>query len=327
MDNQPKKVMDVSTAGAKPDGGMVIPVTIKPGSPPAATVTEPAPMPTPSPAAPPAASSTVTVSTAAPTPTAEEALSNVPKFGELQPKVDAHPLFSGAKDPRPKRSGLLRKTLWPIVSLLIVLILLYLAIDSGLIKTNINLPYHFFKQPVASTAPQIQAPAATTQNTQAATADPYAGWKTFTSQYQKMNLRYPSDWQLTDSTSTHTPKNDLFSLKSSDGFTISFQALVPVGAASSELTAVSNDPISFTGQSDYLIYYSSDATKNKMTTGPVSSATMSTSLSKITMPLAHTTDGSIWDISLMSPAPIQLSDLSTNTDLQTAKLILKSAAY
>lgn len=124
-------------------------------------------------------------------------LTNVPKFAALQPKIDDHPLFSGSKEPKPKsssRKGLLGRTLIPLVSLLVAAIILFLLVDSGVVRGASHLPFHIFKQPVASVAPAIQQPAATVQPTTTTTADPYAGWKSASSPRAKFSIKYPSTW-------------------------------------------------------------------------------------------------------------------------------------
>jgi len=145
-----------------------------PAAPPAEPVSE-TPLPTPTPELPPSPS--------APVPPAGPLLANqppapeppipgpvqmtgaitspprpgdVPKFGELQPKIDAHPLFSGAKEPAPKRPRRgLKKLAWLVGILLAIAIALYLLVDSGVIKGASHLPFHVFKQPVATIIPAI----------------------------------------------------------------------------------------------------------------------------------------------------------------------------
>jgi len=62
----------------------------------------------------------------------------------------------------PKRK---KRLAWIFLIILVLLAGAYLAIDSGLIKTNINLPFHVFKQKTptsAATQPPAQTPAANT---------------------------------------------------------------------------------------------------------------------------------------------------------------------
>src|SRR5579871_6393893 len=72
---------------------------------------------------------------------AEVSSPEVPRFGELQPKVDAHPLFSGTKEPTPKKRRWWKRTLAPLLALIVLLIILYLAIDAGLVKGYSHLPF------------------------------------------------------------------------------------------------------------------------------------------------------------------------------------------
>ena len=71
----------------------------------------------------------------------------LPKFGSLQAKIDAHPLFSGAKEPAPKKPKKWAHRLgWILMLLLVIAAALYILMDAGIINTNINLPFHIFKQ-------------------------------------------------------------------------------------------------------------------------------------------------------------------------------------
>ena len=63
-----------------------------------------------------------------------------------------------------------------------------------------------------TTRPTTSTPAKTTP---AQPADPYAGWKTFTSNVGKFSLRYPSDWTYTDATA-NSNEDQSFSLQSPD---------------------------------------------------------------------------------------------------------------
>jgi len=130
-------------------------------------------------------------------PTEAVAETNIPKFGELQPKVDAHPLFSGQQEPPPKRSRRgLRKLSWGLGSLLALALVAYLLIDSGVVRGASHLPFHVFKQPVAVTAPVITPQKITASTT---STDPYAGWKAYTSSNTLgLNAKYPSDWSVTE---------------------------------------------------------------------------------------------------------------------------------
>ncbi|MFJ5234539.1 hypothetical protein ACIQBJ_32130 [Kitasatospora sp. NPDC088391] len=58
-------------------------------------------------------------------------------------------------------------------------------------------------------------------------ADPYAGWQSATLKYEKLNLKYPSTWKLTDTSTPYngnnimaTPGNDAASLTSPTGLTV-----------------------------------------------------------------------------------------------------------
>ena len=70
-----------------------------------------------------------------------------PKFGALQAKIEAHPLFSNSPQPNHKKKrSTLSTVFWIFAILLVIAALIYVAIDAGLINTNINLPFHVFQQ-------------------------------------------------------------------------------------------------------------------------------------------------------------------------------------
>ena len=129
-----------------------------------------------------------------PTPPPADDMQNIPRFGELQPKIDSHPLFSGTPDSAPKKPRRwLRRLTWIFSTLLVLLIAAYLLIDSGVVRGASHLPFHIFKQPVAATTTPTITPVAT---------NPYAGWKTYTdsgtslSPGSEISLKYPTDWQV-----------------------------------------------------------------------------------------------------------------------------------
>lgn len=157
------------------------------------------------------------------TPTAAE--SELPKFGSLQPKIDEHPLFSGVKDPGLKSSpkkNLLKRAFAPLAALLLVIIVGYLLIDSGVVKGASHLPLHIFKQPTVATAPVINpaitssstcVSSGTTQQCQLPASSAYTGWKTYCSSVSKECFKYPSDWKV----GTDSSKPDLASITYTSG--------------------------------------------------------------------------------------------------------------
>jgi len=179
--DEPAPVAEASTLTPVP-----APIDNEPTSIPAPP---PAPLP-PSPAPP-----------EAPEPAVAEAKSSlpdigkVPQFGELQPKVDSHPLFSGVSAPPPKKPHkLLRRTSLLLVCLLVILVALYLVIDAGLVRGASHLPFHIFKQDTVAIAPTI-----TPTQTAKTTTDPYAGWHTYASNSLNFKFQYPSNWTVQQS--------------------------------------------------------------------------------------------------------------------------------
>lgn len=165
-------------------------------------------------------------------------------------------------------------------------------------------------------------------------ADQYAGWKQYTTKYQKVSIKYPSDWKLTDNTGTQgagsdastvgTANQDLVTFTSPNGALLTFQSVVPKGAASSDTPLVSSDAVTFAGQKDYLLYYSSSPTDKS---GPVGAAHLSTSATSLLLPSTKSSSDTKWNVSMTPGAPIAATALASNQDFKNAKLIIGSATY
>ncbi len=153
----------------------------------------------------------------------------------------------------------------------------------------------------------------------------YSGWKSFTTSYQKLSFKYPNSWVLIDNSISNG--NDEISIKSPTGLSVNMQALIPVASTDITASIISSSNVKFTGQSDYLLYYSSTAAQSNSTTGLVDEAYLSSSLTKLVYPLANTPNGTVWDISITTPSGILSSNIPTNSDFQSAKQIIESALY
>jgi len=93
-----------------------------------------------------------------------------------------------------------------------------------------------------------------TSTTTTTTSDPYAGWKTGTTKYEKLSYKYPSNWNLVDNSETGSkypfqPGADDLYLLSPTGSRI--HIFVGVGSGTSDVV-VGSTPITFLGGSDYL---------------------------------------------------------------------------
>lgn len=268
-------------------------------------------------------------------PSASEGPNNVPRFGALQPKIDAHPLFSGTKEPAPKRhSRLVKWTLALVTALIIIAVVLYLLVDSGTIKGASHLPFHIFKQPVATTTPIITAQPTTGTTSNASTStngtvDQYAGWKSYTLTYEKISFKYPSSWTITD---TSANKSDTVQLTGANGYiyTITTGGL---GHPSSDFSGnvLYNEPITFAHQQAYLDFL-----------GPTSTGTdvQQVSLSKSTTNGLDTftsntpgenpspnTGGNIQVLMGKTSGYASLTALKQSTDYSQFKLWIESMTY
>lgn len=132
---------------------------------------------------------------------------------EVQNRINSHPLFQAddgippnGQPPaanvhyhQPKRRHWLA---WLLVLILAVLIGGYLAIDSGLVKSSINLPFHIFKQKgeTAQTSTPASSSTAPQQTQSAASA---AALQTYSDDF--LTLKYPTAWTVVRNDNTSLP--------------------------------------------------------------------------------------------------------------------------
>ena len=116
-----------------------------------------------------------------------------------------------------------------------------------------GLGYLGFKQVNKKSKTSTSSTTATTAKT--TTVDPYAGWKTGTLKYEKLSFKYPSNWNLVDSSVTGSqyqfqPGIDSLKLISPTGSQIYLDAAG--GKSGTTAVVVDSTPITFLGGRDYL---------------------------------------------------------------------------
>ena len=313
----PKKITIADQPAEPVLPSMTGPTVVTPSLPPAVEASLPS---QPEPAEPPVQ----------PVPPPADDMQNIPRFGELQPKIDSHPLFSGAPDSAPKKPRRwLRRLAWILSALLILLIAAYLLIDSGVVRDASHLPFHIFKQPVAATTTPSITPLAT---------NPYADWKTYTLTNEKLSFKYPNTWTLKDDNASQAKPptdSDAIELNAPDGFAISIGARAAGGYGGDDSTILSADPITFIGQADYL-QYRSNPINATTASGNVDLAWLSTTTDqKYKFPPANnniTNSNSLskvteFNINMSFPAGKSPKSAKGNADIDAAKLIIGSASY
>ena len=109
-----------------------------------------------------------------------------------------------------------------------------------------GLGYLGFKQVNKKSTTSISSTTAAT-TTKTTAVDPYAGWKTGTLKYEKLSFKYPSNWNLVDSSVTGI---DILKLISPTGSQIHLDAAG--GGSGTTAVVVDSTPITFLGGRDYL---------------------------------------------------------------------------
>lgn len=121
---------------------------------------------------------------------------NIPNFGDMQPKVDAHPLFSGqTQQPVKIRRRVSRRLMVYVSGLAVIAILALWFINSSAGASY--LPFHFLKakndlKPVATNVKINSAPVVTPKVSSSPSI--YNGWDTKCVNALKACIKVPSGW-------------------------------------------------------------------------------------------------------------------------------------
>jgi hypothetical protein len=93
--------------------------------------------------------------------------------------------------------------------------------------------------------------ASSTKKSTATTTSPYAGWKTYKLSVEKLSFKYPADWTVAD-TSSATQDNVVFTATDGSQFNISDDN--SNGGDTNPEASNNPVPITYVGQSDYLVF-------------------------------------------------------------------------
>jgi outer membrane murein-binding lipoprotein Lpp len=176
------------------------------------------------------------------------------------------------------------------------------------------------------------------------TTSPYAGWKTYTLPVEKLSFMYPSDWTVSNDAPTST--QDATTLTSSDGFSLSIEDGVSNGGDSiTEAPATTAVPVTFVGQSDYLVFtYGTGSVGQGSSDGLIAGAVLQTSTNENGGPGGeypwptdktavgpNDTTGAVNAmyivIRLGFKPQLTLQQAPSNSDFKNAVLIIKSMHY
>ena len=106
----------------------------------------------------------------------------------------------------------------------------------------------------ATTSSSVKPPSTIkTSNATKQPVDPYAGWKSYTLQYEKLTLRYPSNWTVSDQ-STAAGKHDTVTLNGPGNFSFDIDDGIQNGG--DPLSLANNDPVALTylGNPVYMVF-------------------------------------------------------------------------
>lgn len=149
----------------------------------------------------------------------------------------------------------------------------------------------------------------------------YKGWNLFVSKNQQLHIKYPSNWQLMD---ISTSGNDSFSVKSPNGLTLTFYTTYAGGPFAAIPGLIASSPINFINKSDYLLYYSANGSKS----GTIESVVLSSSSNSVVLPEFSKNQG--WAVTIGFQAiygSTNLPNTQSSSDFKNAVSIIESAAY
>lgn len=170
-------------------------------------------------------------------------------------------------------------------------------------------------------------------------ADPYAGWKTYTTKYEKLTFRYPASFTLSD-TSTKAGyeglDSDRITLTGSDNFEFVMQTgLWGVGGGCENCTIAKSESIKVLNQLYYLNYVNSGDKAGKVTYVLLAS-NQSSYMDFLKSRTIKNADGtpSLMSFSFSYQAngtdtqkSMPLSTYENNQNLENTKLVLESLSY
>lgn len=170
------------------------------------------------------------------------------------------------------------------------------------------------------------------------TADPYAGWKTYTLQYEKFSFKYPSSYTINDQSSADssmvTPGTDWLTLTKSDGFVIQIQTgLHDIGGACPDCKVALSKQITLFNKTAYLNFREEGdgnignvivaANDSDMMGASIQGKNIKSTADQTVLPIGiilnYQTNG------VLVEKPLQT--ISNSTDIAEAVSILASASY
>jgi hypothetical protein len=168
--------------------------------------------------------------------------------------------------------------------------------------------------------------------------DPYAGWKDYTTKYDKIKLKYPSDLTLVDEseadTENVTPGSDHIRLTNANGFEFRIQTgLHGIGGACEECTVDHSEPVMVLGEGRFLNFVNRGAGGiSGVVVGANNTDWFGASLKTKNITIVDTGGKAASDISFDFRTPNNLivkplQEYKTDHFVKEAKLILQSMTY
>lgn len=167
--------------------------------------------------------------------------------------------------------------------------------------------------------------------------DAYKGWKTGSLVYEKATFKYPSDWQVSDSskagglTGNAKPGSDSVVLKSSDGLEVSISSGVS-GIGDGFRNVLDSSSISSLEDNLYLDFYTNDSSKPDLAQGACLGTTSSETANypysnNISISNSSNKPFNVVCIQYSNDSAKAVSEFKSDSSFNDAKLIVESLSY
>lgn len=222
----------------------------------------------------------------------------------------------------------------PVVVLLVLLIVAVVGFGGYYVYQG----RHTQNTPVANASGKSTSPTSSSANSTTA-KDSYAGWLSYTTKYEGLKFKYPSDWTTRDVSYSINGVNldniQVFPANQTweQGVNVQFQESMDNNGIActtthegNEDTLIATEPVSFLGQHDSIFFYSGGANKYDSSPTALSQSYVSASSLKDIAPSIPWHAGRCWDV-ILDVSSNRSSKSPTNPDYAIDKLIIESASH
>lgn len=157
--------------------------------------------------------------------------------------------------------------------------------------------------------------------------NPYVGWHSYTTKYEKMKLQYPSGWTLIDH--SNVQQGDNIILRAKDNLEVNFIAGAFIPLDTSNNTALYSQSITFLNQPAKLIFYSNVGSQSPLVSLILVALDKGTLVSKnVLIPNSYQGyPNGLLEVIISPNSSDNAQTIINSSSYQQAKLIIESMKY